>query len=206
MASTPAMPTTTATTGTSTGAAPATGMPDPQEMMKQMMELAKTNENHKILADLAGNWTYKIKFMNPATGKWEESGGTAVRKNLMDGRYSVLDVTGKMQMPGADGKMKEMTFKGQGVDGYDNVKKKFVSAWVDNMGTGIMMSEGTYNPTSKSVTYNTEVEMAPGMKQKVREVIKLTDKDHHVLEWYEDRGGQDTKTMEIAYTRSGKGK
>src|SRR4029078_8828074 len=82
MASTPAMPTTTATAGTSTGAAPATGMPDPQEMMKQMMELAKTNENHKILADLAGNWTYKIKFRNPATGKWEESGGTAVRKNL----------------------------------------------------------------------------------------------------------------------------
>ena len=179
-------------------------MPDQQEMMKQMMELAKPNENHKILADLAGNWTYKIKFMNPGTGKWEESSGTAVRKSLMDGRYSVLDVTGKMQIPGPDGKVKEMPFKGQGVDGYDNVKKKFVSAWVDNMGTGIMMSEGSYDPTSKSLTYTTEIEMAPGMKQKVREVIKITDKDHHVLEWYEDHGGQDTKTMEIDYARSGK--
>jgi len=206
MATSPAMPATTGTSSTTSGTSPAAGMPDPQEMMKQMMEMAKPNENHKMLADLAGNWTYKIKFLNPATGQWEESTGTAVRKSMMDGRYSVLEVTGKMKMPGADGKMKEMTFKGQGIDGYDNVKKKFVGSWVDSMGTGIMMSEGTYDPASKTFTYNTEVEMAPGMKQKVREVIKLTDKDHHVFEWYEDRNGQDTKTMEIAYTRSGKAK
>jgi Protein of unknown function (DUF1579) len=35
----------------------------------------------------------------------------------------------------------------------------------------------------------------------VREVIKVTDKNHHVFEWYENRGGQETKTMEIDYTR-----
>ncbi len=39
------------------------------------------------------------------------------------------------------------------------------------------------------------------MKQKIREVIKIVDKDHHIFEWYEDRGGQEAKTMEIAYTR-----
>ena len=42
-----------------------------------------------------------------------------------------------MQMPGEDGKMKDMQFKGMGVEGYDNVKKKFVASWIDNMGTGI---------------------------------------------------------------------
>ena len=35
-----------------------------------------------------------------------------------------------------------MTFKGTGIEGYDNGKKKFVGTWMDNMGTGIMMSEG----------------------------------------------------------------
>jgi hypothetical protein len=39
------------------------------------------------------------------------------------------------------------------------------------------------------------------MTQKIREVLKMTDKDHHVFEWYEDRGGQEAKTMEISYTR-----
>ena len=83
-------------------------------MMTQMMELSKPNENHKLLADLAGTWSYTVKFwMNPdPNAKPEESKGTAVRKSMMDGRYFVMDVTGKMQMPGPDGKKKEMTFKG----------------------------------------------------------------------------------------------
>jgi Protein of unknown function (DUF1579) len=182
------------------------GQPNPQEMMKQMMELAKLNENHKLLADLDGNWTYTIKFwMNPdPNAKPEESKGTAVRKSIMNGRFSTLDVTGKMEMPGPDGKKKEMTFVGHGIDGYDNVKKKFVGSWIDNMGTGIMFSEGTYDPATKTFTYNSEYEGIPGMKQKIREVIKVTDRDHHTLEWYEDRGGQEVKTMEINYTRAGK--
>jgi hypothetical protein len=185
---------------------PPSGSPsaeDMQKMMTQMMELGKPGENHKLLADLAGNWTYTIKmWMNPdPNAKPEESKGTAVRKSMMDGRFFVVDVTGKMEMPGADGKKKEMTFKGMGIDGYDNVKKKFVGAWIDNMGTGVMMSQGDYDPATKTFTYASEYEAIPGMKQKIREVIKIVDKDHHTFEWYEDRGGQEVKTMEIAYTR-----
>ena len=177
-----------------------------QEMMKQMMEYAKLNENHKLLADLDGTWTYTIKtWMNPdPNAKPEESKGTAVRKSIMNGRFSTLDVTGKMEMPGPDGKKKEMTFVGHGTDGYDNVKKKFVGSWIDNMGTGIMFAEGTYDPATKTFTYNSEYEALPGMKTPIREVIKITDNNHHTLEWYENRGGQEVKTMEINYTRAGK--
>ena len=42
------------------------------------------------------------------------------------------------------------------------------------------------------------------MKTAIREVLKLTDKDHMTFEWFENRGGQDVKTMEINYTRSKK--
>jgi len=203
-----AIPSFAQTTSTSPATQPATssGQPNQQEMMKQMMELSKLNENHKLLTDLDGNWNYTIKlWMNPdPNAKPEESKGTAVRKSLMDGRYSTLDVTGKMEMPGPDGKKKEMTFKGHGIDGYDNVKKKFVGSWVDNMGTGIMFSEGTYDPATKTFTYTSEFEPMPGMKQQIREVIKVTDNNHHTLEWYENRGGQEVKTMEINYTRAGK--
>jgi hypothetical protein len=196
----------TSAAGATSPAAASAGQQNSQEMMKQMMELAKLNENHKLLADLDGNWTYTIKFwMNPdPNAKPQESKGTAVRKSIMNGRFSTLDVTGKMEMPGADGKKTEMTFLGHGIEGYDNVKKKFVGSWIDNMGTGIMFSEGTYDPTTKTFTYNSEFEPMPGMKQKIREVIKVTDNNHHTLEWYEDHGGQEVKTMEINYTRSGK--
>ncbi len=171
--------------------------------MKRMMELAKLNENHKLLADLVGTWSYTVKmWMNPdASAPPSESKGTAVRKPIMNGRYFTMDVSGKMQMPGPDGKIKDMDFKGTSIEGYDNVKQKFVSTWADNMSTGIMMSEGTYDPAEKTFTYNAEMEMIPGMKQKVREVFKIADKDHHTFEWYEDRSGKQAKTMEINYTR-----
>jgi len=171
--------------------------------MKQMIEMSKLNENHKLLSNLDGNWNFSIKmWMNPdPNAPPQQSKGTATRKSIMGGRYSVMDVTGKMQMPGQDGKMKEMQFKGMGLEGYDNVKKKFVASWVDNMGTGIQFSEGTYDPTARTFTYTSEIEMMPGVKTPVREVIKVTDKDHMALEWYENRGGQEMKTLEITYTR-----
>ena len=177
--------------------------PSQDEMMNQMAAMGKLNENHKLLGELAGNWTYTVKFwMNgDPTSKPQESKGTATRKPLMGGRFYELDVAGKMQMPGPDGKMKDFDFKGMGLEGYDNAKQKFTSNWVDNMGTGMLMSLGTYDPATKTFTYTGEVEMMAGMKTPIREVIKVTDKDHHVLEWYENRGGNEVKTMEISYTR-----
>jgi Protein of unknown function (DUF1579) len=184
-------------------AATPTGPASEPEMMKQMMDLRQLNENHKLLGDLAGDWTYIIRFwMSPdPNAKPEESSGAAVIKPIMGGRYFVTNVRGKMGMPDTDGKMKEMDFEGMAVDGYDNVKQKFVSAWIDNMGTGIEFADGIYNPATKTFTYDLEVEPVPGVKTKVRELLKIADNDHHTLEWYENHGGKEVKTMEINYTR-----
>jgi hypothetical protein len=184
----------------SAAASPAGQMND-AEMMKQMMALSKLNENHKLLAQLAGTWKYDVKMWMAPDAPPMMSKGTAVRKPIMDGRYFVLNVTGNMEMPAADGKMKNFEFKGMSIEGYDNVQKKFIGTWCDNMGTGVMLSTGTYDPATKSFTYNSEMEVIPGMKTKAREVLKIVDADHHNFEWYEDRGGQEVKTMEINYTR-----
>jgi uncharacterized protein DUF1579 len=172
-----------------------------KKMMEQMMELGKPGENHKLLAGMAGNWTYTVKMWMDPTGKAQESKGTATRKAIMDGRFFVADHSGKFQMPGADGKMKDMNFKGMAIEGYDNVKKKFVVSWIDSMGTMILNSEGTYDATSKTFTYTAQCEMMPGMPVRIRELIKVVDNDHHNFEWYEDRGQGEAKTMEINYAR-----
>jgi hypothetical protein len=198
----PASGTTTTTTTTASSPAPnASSMAPTAEEMKQMMEMANLNENHKLLASTAGNWSYVVKMWMDPSGKPTESTGTATRKAIMDGRYVSGDYTGKFKMPGADGKMKDMDFHGMSMDGYDNVKKKFVSGWIDNMGTGIMTMEGTYDAASKSITYTGEAEMMPGVKEKFRQIMKLTDASHMSLEYYEDRGQGEAKTMEITYTK-----
>lgn len=189
-------------TTTTTAAAPSAA--DMQKMMEVMMEMGKPGENHKLLAEMAGNWTYALKMWMDPAGKPQESKGTATRKALMDGRYFMAEHNGKFQMPGADGKMKDMNFKGMAFEGYDNAKKKFVSSWIDNMSTMIMNSEGTYDAATKTFTYTAQCEMMPGKMTTIREVIKVVDKDHHTFEWYDNSHGPEAKTMEIAYTRAGK--
>ncbi len=188
-------------TAVATEAAVSAQKPDDAEMMAKMMELSKLNDNHKLLAATAGNWSYVVKMWMDPKGNPTESTGTAVRKSLMDGRFVSGDYSGKFKMPGADGKMKEMNFKGMSFDGYDNVKQKFVSTWVDIMGTGIMFTEGTYDASAKTFTYTGEFEPMPGMKCKIREVIKNTDANHMSMEYFEDRGQGESKSMEINYTR-----
>jgi len=183
---------------------PAGGPPDEAAMMAMMMELAKPGENHKLLADTVGSWTYTIKYWanpDPSAAPMESTGATDT-KPAMGGRYFISNTGGKMQMPGPDGKMTDMEFKGMSIEGYDNVKKKYVSSWIDNMGTGIVISEGTFDAATKTITYLSEYEPFPGMKTKVRQTVKYSDNDHHTMEFSEQRGGQFVKTMEMAFTRS----
>jgi hypothetical protein len=189
------------TTAAATDANATAQKPDDAEMMAKMMELSKLNDNHKLLAATAGNWSYTVKMWMDPKANPSDSTGTAVRKAIMDGRFVTGEHSGKFKMPGADGKMKDMNFKGISLDGFDNVKQKFVSTWIDNMGTGVMFLDGTYDASTKTFTYTGEYEAMPGMKSKVREVIKCADKDHMNMEYYEDRGQGETKAMEINYTR-----
>ncbi len=174
---------------------------DQAEMMAKMAELGKPGANHKLFADLVGSWDCKITFwMEPGTPP-NVSSGTAVRKPILDGRYFVMDTVAKMDMPGPDGQMHPVEYKGMQIDGYDNMKGKFFATWMDSMGTGLLMSEGSYDPASKTFTYHSEEEMVPGKKTPVRGTVKVIDKDHHVFEWYEEQGGKERKAMEITYTR-----
>ena len=175
--------------------------PSEAEMIAMMMEMAKPGPNHKQMQDLVGTWSYAVKWwMNPEAPP-SESSGVTVTKSIMGGRYLVSDHTGKMQMPGADGKMAEMEFKGMAIEGYDNARKKYVASWIDNMGTGIMNLEGAYDPSTKTLTYYADYEAMPGMKTRIRETVTAPDKDHHTLQFFEDRGGKEVKTMQIDYTR-----
>ena len=175
--------------------------PDPAEEMAKMAALGQPGENHKLLAELVGSWDCKVTFWLEPGAPPSVSSGTAVRKATLDGRYFVMDTAVKMQMPGPDGQMHPVDYKGMQIDGYDNAKGRFFSTWMDNMGTGLLMAEGSYDPADKTFTYHSEEETTPGTKTKVRGVVELIDKDDYLFDWYEEHGGKEAKTMEIMYTR-----
>lgn len=172
-----------------------------QAAIAEMMEkMAAVGENHKLLAGFVGEWSFVNKYWMDPSAPPHESTGTSSVKSLMDGRYFAQDVKGTMEMPGADGKMVKKEFVGLGTTGYDNAKQKFVNTWIDNMSTSVMMSEGSYDAAKKTFTYHGEMDWG-GQKVKIREVIRVIDKDNHVFEWYEMQGPQEVKTMEITYKR-----
>lgn len=169
--------------------------------MEVMMKMTQPNENHKLLEGMVGEWTYVSRFWWDESQEPSVSQGVTRAKMVLGGRYVQSESSGKMQFPGPDGKLQDMEFSGIATTGYDNAKQKFVNTWIDNMGTGIMASTGTYDPATRTFTYHGEYEPAPGMVNKVREVIKVIDKDKHTLTMYEMRAGKEVKVLEIEYTR-----
>ena len=64
------------------------------------MELGKPGENHKLLAEMAGSWTYTMKMMmDPVTGKPSESKGTASKATstgaILSQRHREFHMPGK---------------------------------------------------------------------------------------------------------------
>ncbi len=84
--------------------AAATGQPNEAEMMKQMAELAKLNENHKLLASMAGTWSYIVKFWMAPGAPPSTSTGTAVRKAMMDDAISRSTSLAKCRCPARTGR------------------------------------------------------------------------------------------------------
>jgi hypothetical protein len=168
--------------------------PEQKAMMEAMAKAGAVTENHKRLDYMVGEWTFASKcWMEPGAPP-TESTGTCTTTAIYGGRYVISEHAGDfMGQP----------FEGTACCGYDNTKGKYVTAWIDNMSTGIFTFEGTYDAATKTFTYTGEMDdcMSPGSKIRVREVIKVVDKDKHTFEWYETRGGKETKTMEMTYTR-----
>ncbi len=101
--------------------------PEGMDEMAAWMAANQPGEHHEHLGRLVGHWTYTT------TGPMGDSEGTMKAKSMFDGRYVMH--TWKGQFMGSE-------FVGHGLDGYDNAKGKYVSAWVDNFSTGIQMSYG----------------------------------------------------------------
>jgi uncharacterized protein DUF1579 len=169
------------------------GPPDMEAMMAAYKKAGAVSENHKPLEALVGEWTTSSKmWMDPGAAPME-SAGTASAKALFGGRFVQSVHSGNF--------MGEPT-EGISTTGYDNLKKKYVGTWIENMGTSITLVEGTYAAGTKTFTFSGQYDdPMTGGKIAFRFTENVADKDRILFEWYETREGKETKSMEIVYTR-----
>lgn len=166
------------------------------EDMAACMAAATPGEQHKFLAKGVGTWTGKcLMWMAPDTEP-TKSECTSTVTSIMDGRFVKVENAG--EIPGMG------PFHGFGINGFDNVSKKFQSTWIDNCGTGMMTGTGELSSDGSTLTwkynYNCPILKKPAV---MREVEKYTGNDTMTLTMYmnEPHSGKEYKMMEISFTR-----
>ncbi len=166
---------------------------DMQAMMEVYTKLATPGEPHKVLASMEGSWNAKIKSWTEPNKAPMESEGTSKQKMLLGGRFLQQEFTGEMM---------GSPFAGIGVTGYDNHTRKYVSTWMDSMGTAILVFEGTAGADGKTITQEAHYDDPIKGPMKWRSVTRIVDDNTHVFELYgADKSGKEDKMMEIIYTR-----
>lgn len=166
---------------------------DKEAMMELWKQLGTPGEPHKLFATLAGSWITTTKeWMGPGKPPMEST-GTADMKMLLDGRFLYQEFNGQMM---------GHPFNGIGIDSYDNMRKRYVTAWMDSMGTGIFLMEGTAGSDGRTITLRGSHPEPGGGKMTHRAVWKIIDADNQTFDMYGAHHGQkEMKMMEITYTR-----
>jgi Protein of unknown function (DUF1579) len=166
---------------------------DPEAMMEVWKKLATPGEPHKLFASLAGSWTTTTKEWMDTGKPPTETTGSAEIKMLLDGRFLYQEYNSQMM---------GQPFSGIGIDAYDNMTKKYVTAWIDSMGTGIFLMEGTASADGKTITLKGSHPEPGGGKMTHRAVWKIVDNNTQTFDMYgAHHGGKETKMLEITYTR-----
>jgi hypothetical protein len=164
-----------------------------QKMMAVWMAYATPGEGHKFLEKQVGEWEVVSKM-------WEKPGqeptvtkGPAVGKMILGGRYLKISYSGTVM---------GMPFEGLCLYAYENHLKKYLSIWLDNMGTGIMSSIGTLDESGMVLTEYAEVNnIFTGAKEKAKTVITFINADKFLMEMYMVGPEGEFKSLEVTHIR-----
>jgi Protein of unknown function (DUF1579) len=166
--------------------------PEQKAQMDAMMKAMTPGDAHKKLDPLVGTFEAKVSMWMAPGAPPEVSTGTSVNAWALGGRFVEQHYTGTaMGQP----------FSGIGYSGYDNIRKQYVSTWIDTMSTAPMISTGSLEGNVMNSTSSVD-DPVSGKPQKIKEKLTITDKDHHKLEmWSPAPDGKMFKMMEITYNR-----
>lgn len=149
---------------------------------------------HELLKKDVGTWDAKVKSWNAPDAQPIET--AAVEKNEM--------------LPGGlwlltrfDGAFGDLKFFGVGQTGYDPESKKYIGTWIDNMNPYIMVTKGTYDAATKTMTATGEMR-EPGNPQPVplKNVSRYVDDNTRNFAMYATGAdGKEWKMLEITYKR-----
>lgn len=187
-----------ATTGADSGAVAKTDAEatpvDTAAMNKAWAAYMEPGKVHQMLAKADGKWDAEISFYASPGQPLVVNKAVCENKMILGGRY---------QQSIYKGVIDNMPFEGQGTLAFDNSKKVFISTWIDNMGTGVMQLEGTFDESTNTLNMKGRAtDAVTGKDIRVRETMKQLDADTQQMEMFDTKDGKETKTMSILLKRA----
>ena len=149
--------------------------------------------SHARLTPMVGTWKAKTTFVMEPGAPPQVSDGTSVHRLVLGGRFLEQVYKGtSMGMP----------FEGIGFTGYDNVRQRYVGAWMDSFGTGVMTSVGVGKPTDERIDSVAEAIDPTGNKIVFDTMFRIKNHEHHSFEmWTKSPDGKKYRVMLIEYER-----
>lgn len=171
--------------------------------MQAWMAAGIPNEHHENLSRMAGDWDMHLKmWMEPGTPPMEFTGETH-NTMIMGGRFLQSQISTEL---GGE------QLKSMGLEGYDNVKKKHISLFIDNSGTAMQVSEGECSEDGKVITsWPESLDPASGKITKMKTKLTIISDDRYLFEASEQGpDGEHIQKAEINHirksdTRTGEG-
>jgi hypothetical protein len=161
---------------------------------KAWAEYMTPGNMHKMMAKSNGMWNVEMSmYYSPGTPP-SVSKMSCENKMILGGRY---------QQSTYNGTFENMHFEGLNTLAYDNARKVYVSTWIDNMGTGIMNLEGTYDEATKTMNMKGKsIDVPTGKEIQIRETMQFIDDNNQLMEMFDTKDGKETKSMSIKLTRA----
>jgi hypothetical protein len=150
---------------------------------------------HKLLEPFVGRWKAEVRIWSDPKAEPMVTSGTSSHTFIFGGRYLKMEFTGQYL---------GQSFIGLGFMGFDNVRKEFISFWIDNMSTWFLTSAGTVDREGKTFTMKGSFkDPMTGILRQQRDILKVEGPDRIVSQSFEaSSDGKEFKTMEIVYMRA----
>ena len=160
------------------------------------MQMGALAEAHKKFEPFVGKFKAEVKL-------WMGPGDPHVSTGVMENRMELGGRYLHQSYKGDDVAGPFPNFEGRGYWGFNTVTGKYEGFWIDTVSTCMQTETGDVDATGKVWTMTGETsnpQTCQAMKK--RSVITLHDDDTHTLEMYfQGTDGNESKGMEIKYTR-----
>lgn len=165
------------------------------DAMKAWQDFATPGEHHKLLGRYVGSWKTHTRMWFKPDAPAQESDGRAEIRWALGNRYIEQR---------QEGQMLGRPFSGIGYTGFDNVKQKYVTIWMDTAGTSILYELGSVDPSGRVIKSRGTVDDPVTKKpQRYQDAVTFRSPDSFSYEaWGPEPGGVKMfRMMEIVYTR-----